>query len=958
SNDPALAKLIQEQLQSLQRQPYAWEIASQLLSLQSDQCRFFGAHTFQVKISRDWETLPEDRIDWLRDELLSWLVRLCGGPIFVTTKLCLALIAFAFNTVPNQWPHFITATVDALKIGSHAYGIPTDTIHLTILEFFTLVPEEVSNANLMGGRKLQLIGELKDSIPLVLSTVSDLLFSTTTNTSIQQKALECLQSWIQYGFDLETAYPLLQKVMSLLGDEVLFEPAVEVLLESMQQSSWARYQTYRNELLACFTSEGMREKFTLSISEEDEETGKMLAKLFTTFGETYTDYIVTQLADPNIKWLMTMIMQLTSYEGYFPVDQEVTEIPLNFWYVLQETLFDENILPLSTEKSAWSNECGQTALAMYRELVHVLIKNAKYPTDDVWQSWNKDVRDKFKIWRRDLGDTMINPYYVLRDEMLSILLDHSVYIINQWSSLPSASQHLEATLFCLKSISEEISPTEDQHIARFFGQEVLGRLPKDSSIRLQNTVLLLMGSLSEWLKTHAQYLGSVMNYIAPCLSNPQLAPAASSAFADICDTCRESLVDELESLMHVYAAMTSSQIKANIMQKVVESVADVIQVLSPERAMGPLMSLTGDILQGVSKALLSVKEDPTTAREAILIQLQYLSACCRGIQSPNDDYQSLMERNSVYDAYASGQLSAMYATVEGFNEITFAIRASCLQIASMWGADEQVMKALSHFLELGMRSTSPLLSLNFEDLVSLLETSYGIAPFSCWLDTASFMMTVYGGQADHVETLRDLLGVLTTKTLAFIHGAQAMEHYPDVVDSYFGLLSRAVRRCPMAFYQLPINMISTIFMFVIAGMGLQERLALKAALNFMADFVSQDYQENSDIAKIVDTIMMNMGMQIMEQLLMGIGGRVPRSFSGPLVDVLYKITGKYIQPSRQWLHTLLATDGFPTSLASPNDKEIFLKGVLGTRSLKRFKENANSFSIKCRGLGNTSFGKV
>lgn len=85
-----------------------------------------------------------------------------------------------------------------------------------------------------------------------------------------------------------------------------------------------------------------------------------------------------------------MVMQLTGYGGYFPVDQEVSEIPLNFWYVLQETLFDENVLPLNTtDKSAWSNECGQTALAMYRELVHILIKNAEYPTDDVWNSWNK-----------------------------------------------------------------------------------------------------------------------------------------------------------------------------------------------------------------------------------------------------------------------------------------------------------------------------------------------------------------------------------------------------------------------------------------------------------------------------------------------------------------------------------------------------------------------------------------
>lgn len=185
--------------------------------------------------------------------------------------------------------------------------------------------------------------------------------------------------------------------------------------------------------------------------------------------------------------------------------------------------------------------------------------------------------------------------------------------------------------------------------------------------------------------------------------------------------------------------------------------------------------MTGDILQGVSKALVSMKEDPQTARESILVQLQYLSACCRGIQSPNDDYQSLNERNSVYDAYASGQLSALYATADGFNEITFAIRESCLQIASIWGRDEQVAKALSHFLELGMRSTSPLLSLNFEELASLLESSYGIAPFSCWLDTASFMMTVYGGQEHHVKRLRNLLGVLTTKTLEFINGAQGIK---------------------------------------------------------------------------------------------------------------------------------------------------------------------------------------
>lgn len=175
--------------------------------------------------------------------------------------------------------------------------------------------------------------------------------------------------------------------MSLLGDEVLFESAVEVLLESMQQPSWAKYQTYRNELLACFTSHDMKEKFTASITEQDEETAKLLAKIFTSFGETYTDYIVTQLTNPQIHLLMSMIIQLTGFEGYFPIDQEVSEIPLNFWYVLQETLFDESVLP--AKQGDEDSTGGQTALAMYREIVKILIKNARYPEEDVWNSWSK-----------------------------------------------------------------------------------------------------------------------------------------------------------------------------------------------------------------------------------------------------------------------------------------------------------------------------------------------------------------------------------------------------------------------------------------------------------------------------------------------------------------------------------------------------------------------------------------
>ncbi|KAI8372980.1 armadillo-type protein [Radiomyces spectabilis] len=851
STDPQTAKQIQEQLQAIQRQPQAWSIASQLLSLPSDHCRFFGAHTFQMKIVREWNSLPVEQIAWLREELLTWIVRLCSGPNFVTTKLCLALISYAFHTIPDHWSQFIPETVNALHAGAQVYGFPASTIQYIILEFLTLVPEEISNADILGGQKSRLIQELKDSIPLVLSTLSSFLLPTDQPMpiSMQQKALKCLQSWIQYGIPMEDVYPLLRQCMLFLGHEELFESAVEALLEAMQQMDWAKYLTLRDDLLDCFASDMVTQRFNECIHEEDEDTGKLLARLFCTYGETYTDFVAIGLANPKVNLLMSMIMQLTCFHGHFPVDEEVSDIPLNFWYVLQETLFDNGIIPVrqsvtvtdgdddvsleraeSEQQALWHRQAGEAALVIYRQLVSTLLIKAAFPEDSVWSIWTKDHKDRFRRYRRDVGDTMINPYFVLRNDMLAIVLDHAVTILNQWQSSQTSSQTLEAAFFCLKSISEEVPTEENTHIPVLFGPQILGRMPSDCDARLQTTTLLLIGSLSEWLKNHPSFLPSVMNYIVPCLSLPRLAPAAASAFADICDACRESLLEALQNLMHVYGAMSSSNIDSNIMQKVVESVADVIQALSPERSVGPLMTLTGDILQGIGKALHLLPENPVLARDLILTQLQYLSACCRGIQPPSDDYQTLSARNSTYDAFASGQLRLQYAKVPGFVEISQAIRDYTQQISTTWSRDEEIARALARFVESGIRSINPLLTLDFEDLSSLVEKSYSDAPYPCWLDIAKFMMTVYGGQEAHYARLRDLLAFLTGKTLAFINGVQgtveitphagkccskmtgelkkkkelldtdfvlydlAMEEHPDIVDSYFDLLSGVSER--------------------------------------------------------------------------------------------------------------------------------------------------------------------
>lgn len=202
--------------------------------------------------------------------------------------------------------------------------------------------------------------------------------------------------------------------------------------------------------------------------------------------------------------------------------------------------------------------------------------------------------------------------------------------------------------------------------------------------------------------------------------------------------------------------------------------------------------LVGDILKGLRNALNNSTQDASAGREAVLVQLQYLSACCRGIQSPTDDYQSLTARHNTYDAFASGDTAAFYRNVDGFEEFTAAIRDITQQIALVWVKDEQLMKVshfplkslkavfeayryfyqtLSQFLEAGIRSTSPLLTLSFKDLISLVCSAYQNSPYACWLHTSAFTVTVYGGQTAEQANLRDMLANLTGKTFSVINNS-------------------------------------------------------------------------------------------------------------------------------------------------------------------------------------------
>ncbi|RHZ79420.1 hypothetical protein Glove_146g38 [Diversispora epigaea] len=631
-------------------------------------------------------------------------------------------------------------------------------------------------------------------------------------------------------------------------------------------------------------------------------------------------------------------------------------MPLQFWYVLQESLFDPGVIPVNGENISGSKmvsleeaqKIREASIIVFQRLLEVVRTKVQYPPDDEWAEWAKDVKDRFRVYRRDVGDTVLYAYYVLRNQMFAYLVELAIMQLSMPGRDSSQWQDLESTLFCLKSISEAVDHKENRYLPRLFGSEVYGMLPVQGSSRLRNTALSLIGSYAEWLKRHPEYIFSALNYLVSGLSDPETSSVSALSFKEVCDTCRESLVNEIDSLINMYMVV-GPHIQTREKQRVIESIADVIQALPPEKKMEPLLIIANSFIGNLREAIIHGKQNPSPYREAIIIHLEYLTCCGRGIQPPDDEVIIIDDDDVISKEHILSSSPSPSNLSNALTEITG-------NVAEIWCQDNEVMECLCKFLNTGIRVTENLLSIPFEVIISLVQISYLRNPFSCWLDTAAQVVTVFGPNSRHGPALRNMLAEITTITIQqYVRNQADMENNPDLVNSYFAILTKFIQKCPLLLYNLPPELFNNIMKFSVVGLSVQERLALKSAITFMGEFVGQHY-EDEQLSKGIENIMMTYGMEIMRELISGIGGKLPRSFVVSLSHVLHKITSRYVEASKEWLSILLNQENFPSHHADLATKQHFAKSILGTRSIQKYKEIVTNFSIKCRALGDTAYG--
>ncbi|KAF9402028.1 hypothetical protein BGX21_011452 [Mortierella sp. AD011] len=923
------------------------------------------------------------------------------------------LSVYAIRAVPSYWSDFIPSFYQDLRarVNQSVDGVvmSQQAMELTLLEFFTIIAEEIGRAEIEPQRRSQLVNEVTNGVPLIMSCIQEILMGS--NPASKQKALICFKSWVQYGTAFDVIQPILGLALNSLLDDETFDSAAEVWSEIMSSNAAARYQnTICEGLMPCFASEWAKAKHLESIHAESEDVGKSLCQLLSAFGDNFSDWIAARFLRPDIVIYLEMMMGFAGFPGYYAEDEEISDLTLNFWYVLQESLselqpddsedgigresLDEDRHVILSSISSASNIVGlnkqslqairEASTQVYVKLTEVLRRKLEYPMQKEWMTWTRDIRQEFTGHRQEIADTLINSYHVLHDQILTLLIDTCVMQLDEIQNASSSGTNvpdnpqleiglvrLEATLYCLKALSEVVPHNENVQMPRFFSEQIFGRLPKTYVCRASETTLSLIGSYAEWFKLHPQFLLPALNFVIPALEIPQLASSAAKALKNICDTCRESLVEAIDAFMTVFANVERA-IDPAIKGSVVYSIATVIQTLPIERSISPLVGLLGDIFTRSNECLETRKQRLASGNSGVtvthiqtasgeteleplsammLLQLDFLSSCCKGLQSPlEDEIRTAEERIHLYQRTVEDRARVLSAGGMAV-ELARSMEQVIQEVVMVWPHEQQIIERVCHIIKTMMTASqlSPLY-LPFTTLVRVIENGFQRHAFSCWLDAAAKVVSVYylettggtlasklgsssvpnsynGGAGPDSYSVSsspavvDIDNDLPSSASTVTRGRTAMELENETVFTH--LLSTLISRTLEGMQSMSESLMN----FSVAGLALQERLALKATLLFLIEFVNQSY-DYPVLQQRVDDLMARIGPQMMRGILLGIGGHVPRSMVPQLNDSLFPFVGKYPQECRTWIQALLAEPEFPSKYADQASKEKFIKGIL------------------------------
>ncbi|KAJ7661997.1 hypothetical protein DFH06DRAFT_363441 [Mycena polygramma] len=625
------------------------------------------------------------------------------------------------------------------------------------------------------------------------------------------------------------------------------------------------------------------------------------------------------------------------------------------------------------------------------------------------RGWGRDRLERFAVYRRDVGDTLVNAYYILRDDLLVYLVGEAAVGLEDGR----AWETIEAPLHCLRAIHEALdlestststSPDADagvRALGRLFGAGVWGRLPSGAGgqggkgealavARLRRTALGLVDTYAAYFTTRSpDALLAPLQYVLGALADPDpgICLQAALALRSLCDANRRALASRIGAFAEVHAGLGG--IPDSEKGKVLQSIASVIQALPPAEGIAPIEAMVGPILQRLSAALGAVGAQPEAARLAAILQLEILAGVAKGLTRTADP--------SAFDEDDNGGAEAEAVRAAREDPRTGAMRAALFdaiaQVAELWSADAEVGQALSELFKAitALPADVTLLSLPAAPLLGVVCGAAGRQLTGVWLALATILiaqlnpppliLTLKSGPTEEAEAaVRQAVGGLVTSALSVLGAPGGMVENPDIVQEFFACMDRVAQDFTAAFCALPDGAFDALMQCAISALALQERYSLVAACTFLGTLVHRTalYAPISpeQLQLLQAHTIRTHGRAIMRAVLCGFAGGAPRSVVANLLELLGALVSRWDERAvaeaegdmrqgegrqlgsgaRGWVAGVVFADDFFPSKAGQEAKERFVKTVVSSRSVKKTKEAANQFTLIAWGLEGSTFG--
>ena len=465
---------------------------------------------------------------------------------------------------------------------------------------------------------------------------------------------------------------------------------------------------------------------------------------------------------------------------------------------------------------------------VHQALVEVLATRcAPYPAGFVdWESSEEDEED-FHMFRRRIGDSLLNCSVCLRAESLAILCRLLVAAGTQWEAV-------EAILFSIASIGFELvtqdQPEQRQQVLASVSELLSNYIFKEAIPSSPNSVahcaaLKVLQSYGRCLSQNPGLIQPALHFVVRQLSDGNAASEAAKAFAAICAQSDHPAVTPMicdaalvQALVQQVVSQMGSWDRA-VTDSVVESLGRLISHVERQQMLSILQTLIAPFLTRLRELVGGEAGGFIKANHILEV------AACISLVGASVRFLECAPQGG-----GSGGADSQHPVVLVL-QTSWDVLDACI---AKFPGDPTIAEALCDVYSKGIRQAKQAVQQLLPSLLTSLVNIYRSTRLAKCLAVAGDAVEAFGNLELCAGPFQALLQELNSLSFEAAQ-AQGLDAVEEIIEAHFTMLTRYTIFCPQALVTSPS--LPTVLELAKAGMPLRSRNSLMAVISFLQQLI-------------------------------------------------------------------------------------------------------------------------